>query len=848
MPVALNPQTDPERLAAYQGCEPLDRPQESGLDDFACIAARISAAPMALISLVHSQGPSIKGGFGWEPGDPTWNETFCAQTILGTNLLEVPDAREDDRFRDRSPGSDLEIRFYAGVPLSAPDGFRFGTLCVMDRVPRRLSGEQADGLVRLGRQIALRIEGLLPGGRAPDQSGAQNEAEATLLKYKAALDEHAIVAITDLRGKINFVNDKFCTISKYSRSELLGKDHRMVNSGFHPKEFMATLWQTIRSGQVWKGEIRNRAKDGGYYWVDTTIVPFVGADGRITQFVAIRADITERKRVEETLHLEKERLRMATTAAAMGVWDWNVKTGAVKWDERMFSFYGIPVTLDGLVPYEAWRATLLPGEVQEQEAILQATVESCGRSEREFHVVRASDQSLRVLKAAELAIAGGDGQTERVVGVNLDITEQRARENELRVRTALAEFQAALGRVLTENQDLQQCLQKCARLMVESLDAAFVRIWTLNEDTQELELEASAGLYTHLDGPHGRVPVGKFKIGLIALERKPHLTNQVIGDPRVGDQAWAQREGMVAFAGYPLLLEGRVLGVIGMFARHPFPENDLKAIASVVDSISLAVQNHRAATRVKQLNASLVSRASELEAANKELESFSYSVSHDLRAPLRHVHGYVEMLTRATQGQLTPKAERYLRTITEASEEMGQLIDDLLSFSRMGRAAMREERLNMDQLVEQTILGLEMAVRGRNIVWEIAPLPEAAGDPAMLKQVLSNLIGNAVKYSRQRDPAKIEIGRSGDENGRHVYFVRDNGAGFDMKYADKLFGVFQRLHRAEEFEGTGIGLATVRRILSRHGDRIWTEAEPDRGATFYFTLKSKTSDPIEKRE
>jgi light-regulated signal transduction histidine kinase (bacteriophytochrome) len=212
------------------------------------------------------------------------------------------------------------------------------------------------------------------------------------------------------------------------------------------------------------------------------------------------------------------------------------------------------------------------------------------------------------------------------------------------------------------------------------------------------------------------------------------------------------------------------------------------------------------------------------------------------------VHGYVEMLTRATQGQLTPKAERYLRTITEASEEMGQLIDDLLSFSRMGRAAMREERLNMDQLVEQTILGLEMAVRGRNIVWEIAPLPEAAGDPAMLKQVLSNLIGNAVKYSRQRDPAKIEIGRSGDENGRHVYFVRDNGAGFDMKYADKLFGVFQRLHRAEEFEGTGIGLATVRRILSRHGDRIWTEAEPDRGATFYFTLKSKTSDPIEKRE
>jgi len=242
-----------------------------------------------------------------------------------------------------------------------------------------------------------------------------------------------------------------------------------------------------------------------------------------------------------------------------------------------------------------------------------------------------------------------------------------------------------------------------------------------------------------------------------------------------------------------------------------------------------------------QLELRVQERTAELEAAYKELEAFSYSVSHDLRAPLRHVHGYVEMLAKATAGQVTPKAQRYLKTITEASEDMGRLIDDLLSFSRMGRAEIRESIVDLDKMVQDTRRGLEMETKNRKIVWKIAPLPPVFGDPTMLKQVLTNLIGNAVKYSRGRDPAEIEIGRAGEENGRPIFFVRDNGAGFDMQYAHKLFGVFQRLHRADEFEGTGIGLAIVRRILTRHGDRIWAESELDKGATFYFTLKPATT-------
>ncbi len=227
-----------------------------------------------------------------------------------------------------------------------------------------------------------------------------------------------------------------------------------------------------------------------------------------------------------------------------------------------------------------------------------------------------------------------------------------------------------------------------------------------------------------------------------------------------------------------------------------------------------------------------------LEESNRELESFSYSVSHDLRAPLRHVQGYIELLTRETAAsQLSDKARRHLQTITDASIEMGQLIDDLLAFSRMNQVTLHESHVGLDGLVQATVRDLETATQGRNIDWNIAPLPQVIGDPSALKQVLVNIIGNAVKYSRPRDPAQIEIGCAGEEDGRVILFVRDNGVGFDMQYAHKLFGVFQRLHRAEEFEGTGIGLAIVQRVIARHHGRVWAEGTLDRGATFYFTLR-----------
>jgi PAS domain S-box-containing protein len=224
-----------------------------------------------------------------------------------------------------------------------------------------------------------------------------------------------------------------------------------------------------------------------------------------------------------------------------------------------------------------------------------------------------------------------------------------------------------------------------------------------------------------------------------------------------------------------------------------------------------------------------------LELSNKELEAFSYSVSHDLRAPLRHIHGYVEMLQEKYTLDLPQEAQRYLSVITNAAKQMGILIDELLQFSRMGRQELRKTRINMNELVDQVIENTKQTTSSRDIVWNKQELPQVFGDSTLLQQVWVNLIDNAVKYTSKKEKTKIGIGF--DENETHfVFFIRDNGVGFDMKYAHKLFGVFQRLHTQTEFEGTGIGLASVQRIVHKHNGRVWAEAEPGNGATFFFSI------------
>jgi light-regulated signal transduction histidine kinase (bacteriophytochrome)/HAMP domain-containing protein len=243
--------------------------------------------------------------------------------------------------------------------------------------------------------------------------------------------------------------------------------------------------------------------------------------------------------------------------------------------------------------------------------------------------------------------------------------------------------------------------------------------------------------------------------------------------------------------------------------------------------------------RVRRLNDELEHRVAErtaqFQAANSELEAFSYSVSHDLRAPLRHIDGFAAMLAKHAAAGLDDKGRRYIATISESARRMGRLIDDLLVFSRMNRSTMNKSEIDHDALVAGVLRDGHHDKNGP-ITWEIAPLPRVRADPAMLRQVWFNLIDNAAKYSAKTPRPRIAIGSLPGTNGELTFFVRDNGVGFDMDHVDKLYGVFQRLHGLTEFEGTGIGLANVRRIITRHGGRTWAEGRVGEGATFYFAL------------
>jgi signal transduction histidine kinase len=317
----------------------------------------------------------------------------------------------------------------------------------------------------------------------------------------------------------------------------------------------------------------------------------------------------------------------------------------------------------------------------------------------------------------------------------------------------------------------------------------------------------------------------------------------IINDPASHPDSVEKPPGhppITSFMGVPLRYMGGITGMIALAGKQPgYTETDKDAIEALTAAFMESLNRRRAERVINELNAELQRHVEQIEAANRELEAFSYSVSHDLRAPLRHITGFVELLNKRGQELQDEKSRHYLQVISDASRKMGALIDDLLAFSRMGRAEIQKGRIDFNALVREVLHEQSADTKGRSIEWEIADLPAGEGDAAMLRQVFANLVANALKFTSRLPLARIGIGAVSDQPGEIRFFVRDNGVGFDMKYADKLFGLFQRLHSNEEFEGTGVGLANCQRIIHRHGGRIWAEAAVGSGATFWFTLPAR---------
>lgn len=537
-------------------------------------------------------------------------------------------------------------------------------------------------------------------------------------------------------------------------------------------------------------------------------------------------------------------LALAMEAVEMGAWQWDIRENRVVWSASLERIHGLePGTFDGT--FEAYQHDIHPDDRERVLRTISHSVQDKQPHFLDYRIVRP-DGEVRWLEARGRLVLDERGEPLRLVGVCMDVTARRDYEQQWRVaqqrqeeaesalrdQTRLAQLSRDISLALTAPGDLVQVLQRCVDAVVTHLGAAFARIWTLNDETQVLELQASAGIYTHLDGAHARVPLGQFKIGLIAEERRPHLTNDVPHDPRVGDHDWARREGMVAFAGYPLLVGDTLVGVLAMFARHALTETDFNGLGTVANALAVGIARVRADVEVRRRIESLAVLALALQRSNRDLDQFAYVASHDLKAPLRGIANLSQWIEEDLGDNIPETTREHLRLLRSRVQRMEGLIEGVLAYSRAGRTSEAAETVSVRRLLHEVI---DLASPPESVQFDIADnLPPLKTHRLPLQQVFLNLITNAVKYGGHAAESRIAV-TARREGQVWEFAVSDNGPGIEPAFHDKIWGIFQTLQPRDTVEGTGIGLALVKKIVEGRGGRVWVESQAGAGATFRFT-------------
>ena len=576
---------------------------------------------------------------------------------------------------------------------------------------------------------------------------------------------------------------------------------------------------------------------------DLVFQPVRDAQERVTHVLTHAVEVTEYVRAREHLRESENRFRALTEALPLLVYSARAEGGAPDYyNSRWYEYTGLPA---GSLDDDAWERVCHPEDLPTVRARWQQSHVSGGPFECELRLRRA-DGVYRWHLARSAPQHDVSGRVTRWLGTSTDIDEQKRAHD-------VQEFLADVSVELSTSLDYETTLQRVAKLVVprfadwcavDVLDGqgAVERLAVEHLDPEKVALahELHRRYPADLQAEHGLAAVLRNGKSEWMADIPDALLVASAKDPE--QLRIARALGLKSYITVPLKRGARVFGAITVVQAESgrrYSAGDLAVIEELALRASLAIENARLFRTAEQLNETLEQRVRErtleLEEANRELESFSYSVSHDLRAPLRHITGFAQLLEKRAHAQLDETSRKFVQTISASAQQGGKLVDDLLSFSRMGRSELKKTHVPLAQIVNQARKDLDPETHERVIHWEVAELPDVFIDPNMLRLVFRNLLSNAIKYTRPKPEARIRI-QARQLEGEVEVTVEDNGVGFEMEYVDKLFGVFQRLHTADQFEGTGIGLANVRRIIQRHGGRVWATATVGEGASFTFTL------------
>jgi PAS domain S-box-containing protein len=649
---------------------------------------------------------------------------------------------------------------------------------------------------------------------------AEEELRENHARLKKVLEVETVgVMFWDLTtGALKDANSTFLDLMGYSRSDVEAGE--LTWQKLTPPEYQevsrAELRKFAATGRVGPYEKEYLHKDGTRQWF-----VFAGSSLGGDSCVEFCVDISSRKKAEAAVRESEERFQALANGIPQLAWMAEPDGHTFWYNQRWYEYTG--TTFEQMEGW-AWQSVhdpvMLPKVLEKWKGAIAA-----GQPFDMEFPLRGADGVFREFLTRVMPLKDAEGRVTRWFGTNTDISERKHAEERLAGQAEELSRQAeALIRAREVQQEQTRMLQLVLDSMGEGLVAADARgrflLWNgaagklLGRGASDLPPEQWSSHYAcYL--PDGVTPCPMDRLPLVRALRGESLQSELMIQ-----HAGAEAKFWVEFTGRPVHdNQGNLCGGVVAFRDITQRKKDEREISQLNEELEQRV----------------VERTAQLQAANQEMESFTYSVSHDLRAPLRHISGFSKILSEEFGPALAPEAQHHLQRIQEGTRRMGQLVDDLLNLARVGRREMSLRVSGLRPMVDELITELAPECEARQIEWKIGDLPSVKCDPGLIKQVFQNLLANALKFTRPRPQAVIEIGQT-DENGSPVLFVRDNGVGFSMKYADKLFGVFQRLHRAEDFEGTGVGLATVQRIVQKHSGRIWAEAELDKGATFYFTL------------